>query len=283
MTNIENPSSRNIPAPIQRAVRQRCGFGCVICGLPLYEYDHLLGWANVQRHVADEITLLCDRHHRERTSGLLPHDAVVSADRMPLNLQKGVSTPYALHFAGNQPEITIGGNTFSSTFSNNGGAICPIVIDRNALVAFRSVDDHLLLSLSLFDENNHLALQVIDNQLVQSTLPWDIQLVGKNLIVREAHRKILLDLHFDPPSRVAIPRGRLLFNGIELLVRPDRIEIPNNGMTVSGNRTINVSVGLMLGQPAPVGALAKVEVINRYERRRDLSNAWINDEFPRSA
>ncbi len=37
-----------IPLPIQREVRQRCGFGCVICGLPLYDYDHIIGWAETE-------------------------------------------------------------------------------------------------------------------------------------------------------------------------------------------------------------------------------------------
>ncbi len=53
-------NSRNIPLPIQREVRKRCGFGCVLCGLPLYEYEHMEEWAQVKRHIADEITLLCD-------------------------------------------------------------------------------------------------------------------------------------------------------------------------------------------------------------------------------
>ena len=61
-----------IPSGIQREVRQRCGFGCVICGMPLYEYEHMKEWAIVREHVADDITLLCDQHHREKTSGLLP-------------------------------------------------------------------------------------------------------------------------------------------------------------------------------------------------------------------
>lgn len=43
--NEEQPNSRNIPLPIQREVRQRCGFGCVICGMPLYEYEHMEEWA----------------------------------------------------------------------------------------------------------------------------------------------------------------------------------------------------------------------------------------------
>ena len=52
---------RNIPAEIKRQVRQRCGFGCIICGLPIYEYEHMEEWAKVKRHRTEEITLLCPR------------------------------------------------------------------------------------------------------------------------------------------------------------------------------------------------------------------------------
>jgi hypothetical protein len=88
---IENPTSRNIPLPIQREIRQRCGFGCIICGLPLYEYEHMEGWASVKRHVAEEITLLCDKHHKEKTNGLLPLDMVREAINNPYNLREGIS------------------------------------------------------------------------------------------------------------------------------------------------------------------------------------------------
>ena len=73
-------------AGIMREVRQRCGFGCVICGRPIYEYDHILGWAKVKRHVASEITLLCDNHHREKTAGFLPNERVIEADKAPFNI-----------------------------------------------------------------------------------------------------------------------------------------------------------------------------------------------------
>src|SRR5215470_1873155 len=87
-----------IPEPTKRLIRQRCGFGCVICGLPLYEYEHMLGWANVERHEAAEITLLCDQHHRERTNGLLPIEAVKQANTDPINFKTGLAKPYDLHF-----------------------------------------------------------------------------------------------------------------------------------------------------------------------------------------
>lgn len=76
-------AERKIPLPIQREVRQRCGFGCVICGVPSYEYHHMKGWATVKEHVAEDITLLCDGHHREVTSGLLPEEKVSEANARP--------------------------------------------------------------------------------------------------------------------------------------------------------------------------------------------------------
>ena len=61
-----------IPESMKREVRQRCGFGCVICGMPLYTYEHMLGYVNVDRHVAEELTLLCYQHQYERTQRKLP-------------------------------------------------------------------------------------------------------------------------------------------------------------------------------------------------------------------
>jgi hypothetical protein len=114
-----------MPLPIQREVRQRCGFGCVVCGLPLYEYDHLLGWANVQRHLAEEITLLCDQHHREKGAGLLPNEVIIEANRRPHNLKTGVSKPYDLHYSGSECEIVMGGNCFKAVDGGSGTVLLP--------------------------------------------------------------------------------------------------------------------------------------------------------------
>ena len=141
-------NSRNIPLPIQREVRQRCGFGCVICGVPLYEYEHLEEWAKVKRHVTEEITLLCDQHHREKTAKLLPKEVVREANSNPFNLKKGVSKQYDLHFSGKEAEITIGGNIFTCEDHGYGTAIIPISVDGTPLVGFVLGDRHLLLNLS---------------------------------------------------------------------------------------------------------------------------------------
>ena len=240
-------NSRNIPLPIQREVRQRCGFGCVICGLPLYEYEHMDEWALVQRHVSEEITLLCDQHHREKTAGLLPKIMVSEANAHPHNLREGVAKPYTLHFAGKQATVTLGGNTFTCEDQGYGTSMVPLSIDGVPLIGLILADGHLLLNLVVFDECNVPILHIKNNQLFQTTIPWDIQLVGTTLTIREAHRKILVEIEFAPPDRIHIMRGRFLRNGIEVLVRPENILITNNSMYIANCHAHNCLGSLILG------------------------------------
>lgn len=280
MVENEKPTERNIPLPIQRAVRQRCGFGCVLCGLPLYEYDHLLGWAAVKRHVADEITLLCDQHHREKTGGLLPDLQLAEANASPFNLRAGVSRPYDLHFDGNACEIEIGGNRFGMAATNDDVVLIPISIDGTPVLGFILQDGHLLLNLVLFDEFNRLVLHIKNNQLLFAMSPWDIQLVGRNLVIREAARKILVDMVFDVPNAIRIRRGRFLRNGVEIVIWPDRVVVANTGLRFAGNSVTNCPVGFAIGphdQPFP--ALFSLPEVPRYLHDEAVSKLWIQERF----
>ena len=52
--------SRYIPEAIKREVRQRCGFGCVICGFGFYDYEHFdPDFADAKFHDPNGMTLLC--------------------------------------------------------------------------------------------------------------------------------------------------------------------------------------------------------------------------------
>ncbi|HEV7494674.1 hypothetical protein [Baekduia sp.] len=274
------PTSRNIPLPIQREVRQRCGFGCVICGLPLYEYEHLLGWANVHRHVAEEITLLCDQHHRERTGGLLPIETVQNANNDPCNLREGVSKPYDLHYSGDECEVRMGSLTFTTSDAGYGTIMVPISVDDTPLVGFILSEGHLLLNVNLFDEFNNCILRVVNNQLVQSAEPWDIQLTGRNLVIRAGHRDILVDLTFEPPNRVLINRGRLLRNGVEIVIRPSYVLVVNNRALIQDLTVINCAYGLKLGpHRGPGGAAVAMDGINRYPEDSSDAMKWAESKL----
>ncbi|WP_223464372.1 cell division protein [Pseudomonas sp. GL-RE-26] len=258
-------TSRNIPLPIQREVRQRCGFGCVICGLPLYEYEHMEEWATVKRHVAEEITLLCDQHHREKTGGMLPKEMVAEANKSPYNFKAGVKKPYDLHFTGKVAEINVGSNVFTCEDRGYGTAVAAIVVDNLPLVGFVLTDGHLLLNLVVFDEYNNKVLHIKNNQLFYTTIPWDIQLIGTTLTIREAHRKILLEIDFSPPNKITINKGRFLCNGLEILIRPTNILITNNSAHFSDNRTNNCHAGIVIGSSEQFPSCAiRMASVSRY-------------------
>lgn len=243
----DNSDRPKIPLPIQREVRQRCGFGCIICGMPLYEYDHIIGWAKTEQHIADEITLLCDKHHREKTSKLLPNEIVIEANKNSYNLKEGVSKPYDLHYLGSECATNIGTVEFTTKDEGYGTEIIPLIIDDIPIIGFIMSNGHLLLTLNLFDNFNNFILRIINNQLVYSVSPWDIKFVGRNLIVREATRNIFIDITFEVPNKIIINRGRILLNGVEVLIQREFVHIIN-GVKANSMRVENFQAGLVLGR-----------------------------------
>jgi hypothetical protein len=248
MTMEQRPS---IPPAIKREVRQRCGFGCVICGMPLYEYEHMLEWAEVKRHVANEITLLCRQHHGEKTDGLLPKEIVMEANNNPFNLRSGVSKNHFLHYSGKNVRLVLANSIFQFNDLPENASFAPLVVDGLAVVGFRVECGKLLLQFIAFNEFNVPVLQIVDSELVYRTEQWDIEWVGQKLTVREAHKKILLQLIFEPPHTIRIAKGRILLNGIELLIGKDYLFCSNNSGFFSDIGTTNCGIGLSIGDPVP--------------------------------
>jgi hypothetical protein len=74
-----------IPEAVRRRVRQRCLFGCRVCGVALFHYDHIEEYAEVLAHTADDITLLCANHHQMKTSGRLSKVYFLERNANPVN------------------------------------------------------------------------------------------------------------------------------------------------------------------------------------------------------
>ncbi len=256
-----------IPSDIQRQVRQRCGFGCVVCGLPLYEYEHLLGWANTERHIAGEITLLCNRHHTEKTKGLLPLAEVYRANERPYNLREGSSAPYTLHFSGDRFEVVIGSNSLCQESAlQDDHAVTAICIDDVPLIGFEKRGDELSLLLQLFTPANQMIIQVVNNEMVYSTGKWDVEFVGQKLTIREAARRLLIVVRFEPPDRVVVERGQFFYNGIHVEVFERKLIVKNKNSSLTDCSASGFSIGLGAGDlPEGLAAAFYSGEIERYE------------------
>lgn len=260
--------TRNIPEHIKREVRRRCGFGCVICGAPIYEYDHMKEWSVVKEHEADDITLLCSNHHTEKTKGLLPTELLRKYDKNPYNIKHGKSASNRLYFYGNYCRFILGGNTFvTENYGYYPSLLVPLVIDGEPLFSFTLFKGELFLNAKIYDKDNNLMLVIKNNHLAYSLGNWDVTFIGSTLTLRQAERDILLKLTFETPNTVIVDRGKLYYNGASVLLHKDKLlvgEKENNQFI--GSTVKNLPIGFSIGEQSFDGVRTgvRISLINRH-------------------
>jgi hypothetical protein len=218
-----------------------------MCGRPLYAYDHIVPYETVKEHTIDNLVLLCDSHHREKTNRLLTEAQVRDALTHPFNAAQGESSPYLLHYEGQIGFVRIGSVGFSWTDMRRYPFVVPLVIDNLPVVVLTLEEGNLLVTMQLLDSANRLLVSILRNELVYSVAPWDVTFIGRRLTVRTGARNVFAELRFDPPSGVAIERGRFYHNGIEVDVSTDGIRVPSFNSGASGFTLAEAMIGVTVG------------------------------------
>jgi len=238
----------NIPEHVKRKVRQRCGFGCVICGHPIYEIDHIVEWSVVKEHKADNLTLLCSNHHMEKTKGLLPIEAVIKADSNPFNIKMGQSSPYSLNLSGNKVMFILGDTKFISE-GKEGETLqfTPILLGRMPIFNFKIKNGNFYFSSIIFDELNKIVLVINQNELIMNVNNWDIENKGNKFIIRESKGKIILNMRILVPDTICIDSAILYYNGHKVVVKNNIININGDQIRLSNNTFINNRYGIAIG------------------------------------
>lgn len=253
---------RNIPENIKREVRQRCGFGCVICGSPIYEYEHMTEWSIVKVHIADDITLLCPDHHAEKTKGLLPIEFVRKHNLNPYNIKEGKSKSKQLYYYGESCSFIIAGNKFNmKTHRDFPSVLVPIVIDGVPLIGFNMYKGQLFLNANIYDENNKMILKIVNNHLEYSIGVWDITFISNRLTIRQAQRNISLKIKFKVPNIVIIDQAILYYNGSKVIAKKDKIIVgEEGGNKFIGNIFNNIPIGFSIGEESFKNVLVGVRL-----------------------
>jgi hypothetical protein len=273
--------TREIPAEMKRTIRKRCGFGCVVCGHPIYEYHHMIEWSIVKEHKEEEITLLCDNHHKQVHKNLLPTSIVRKFNSKPYNLDRGESSPMPLYFQGSLFKVIIGNNEYIADDSpepifNEKVPSCLLMIDMVPIIYIKFEDDQILLTIKLYDKNNKLVLRIIDNELIYSTGHWDITFIKNRLTLLEGKRQITLGIEFSPPSQVHVYNGKIFLNGLELNITRHDLKIVNYNGVVRDNHIRRSKIGLYIGiEPHPGLMGAAFTIIYTDLTRRHKVNNWI--------
>lgn len=204
--------SRDIPNPVMREVRQRCGFGCVSCGSAIYQYEHVdPKFAEAEKHDPDSIVLLCGACHDRVTKGLLSKETVKRMSLKPKCKEQGFSFgPFDIGVGA--PEIVVG--TFRGTNIKT-----LIQIYDDAILSVRPPSDHgmpFLINAWLCDREGKELLRIEDNTWKTPSNNWDVEIVGSRITIRKKKGDIVLVLRSDPPHRLVVEKIDMEHKGMRI-------------------------------------------------------------------
>lgn len=232
-----------IPEPIKREVRQRCYFGCVICGAPVYQYEHIEEYSTVQEHEVSNITLLCPNHHQDKTSKRISKEIIKQKTDSPFNKSQSFSTPYKLFLGGKSVNLRVGGNQYKFEFSNGRNKFNAVRVNGRSVVGLQNENGSLLLNLCMTDKAGNEILNVKEGELEVSTEIWDFQYEGNKMRIRSQPRDIEFDMLLLSDG-VQINRGYFSVPPLALEILPDQHIIWPNNIRMMGSMVIGCRVGL---------------------------------------
>lgn len=231
--------SRNIPNAIKEEVRRRCGYTCVLCGNLIWEYEHIVPFAECKEHTAKNITLLCRAHHGEVTAGRLDKDVVRKANQNPYGKRKKFYNSHTLHL-NKVKRIKAMSHLIYATDLN-----CKIIVIKRGsedCFSIRLDDGWPLVSLVLRDVNGEVVLSIIENEIgFSSDRIQDINFVGKNLEVKNLQNETIFKLTLDQ-STLSVKYAEFLFEDMVIVGTEGGITIVNNLLAPNTSYN-NVMVG----------------------------------------
>lgn len=206
-----------------------------MCGAPVFEYEHMAGYG-VTGHDPDEMTLLCDKHHREKTAGRLPVSIVRRANATPFNIARSLGSPHDIYFEGRSFTVSLGSNEFQCTEPTKEATA--IEVDGEAILGIRFIEGCISLDITIRDENDHILFLVRGGELRHSVKTWDVTFEGRRLTVRRGPRDVVLALTLAPPDQIILETAEIWCRGIFIRVGKasrsgDGVEVVNNGASFS--------------------------------------------------
>ncbi|MDR7032924.1 HNH endonuclease signature motif containing protein [Mesorhizobium sp. BE184] len=217
---------RYIPQDTQRAVRQKCRFGCIICGSPIFQYHHVQPFESVRRHEVENLVLLCGTHHDQVTRGQITEAVIKEYSTSPHNLRAGfTSGAIAGRYSGCEGVILLGEMGFTYEFETDGVGVA-ISIGGRPVLFFSKEGRALLLSMELFEPGAGIVLKIVRGEMVIATGVWDYRYEGRTLRIWSEQFTSVVEMTFSdrgPSIQKGVIKGRHTVLGISA-----------NGLSVNG-------------------------------------------------
>ncbi len=223
---------RDIPDPIKRQIRQRCGFGCVVCGNAICQYHHVdPAYVDAQNHAPDKIVLLCTGCHGRVNSRLLSNETVRMAANHPKCLENSFSH-FSIDMGYERLRIMVGSNTVINVRSF-------ILLGDEKFLQMEPPEQPgapIQLTATFYDFFGHELASIIRNEWRGNSSNWDVETVGPRITIRRRQGDIALVICASPPDGIIIERLNMFHKGLEFSVRSDGSFFIGGPINTSGNR-----------------------------------------------
>ncbi len=223
---------RYIDVDVQRAVRQECCFGCVICGNLVTQFEHFdPPFAEARTHRIEGIALLCGSCHDQKTRKFLSVESVRAARANPKACRDGFASTQLDAMAPFQLEV--GAMSFENVTSilRLGGEELLVVQPPNR------DGGPVRVSGTFYDEAGAEVLKLVENVIEVRAENWDAQAMGGRFIVRKGKRNIALELSVIPPHLLRIEYLKMRTHGLSIEVRRNGVvHLYRDGVSITLDR-----------------------------------------------
>ncbi|WP_139026526.1 HNH endonuclease [Achromobacter arsenitoxydans] len=194
--------SRTIPSETKREVRQRCGFGCVVCGNAIVEYEHFEPeFKDAKKHDATGIILLCTACHGRKTRRLLSKETIREHIAAPASREQGFASD-VFDTNGEHPRVTLGdieAFEVETLLKIEGERVLWVEPPEQPGSPFR-------LNAHFKTKGGSTLFQITDNEWKAPSDNWDVQMEANRITIRAARGEIALVLRTVPPDALHVER-----------------------------------------------------------------------------
>jgi hypothetical protein len=210
---------------VARKVRQRCGFGCIVCGCGYYHYEHIdPEFHEAKEHDPAKITLLCGRCHDLVTRGTWSKEKVAKRDKDPCCLRAGFARWDADLGDANQ-HVFFG----DVEFYNPAVVLHMFGEDLLAIKPPEEAGAPVRVSARFYDEDEAATLAIVDNEVQVFVGNWDIETVARKTTIRRGPGEFALELEIEPRRFIVINRLDMCYKKIRIAITKGAIEVGRDG------------------------------------------------------
>lgn len=205
--------SKRFSKNTKRQIREEADFGCCRCGCEIIQYHHL----DPSSNKAEDGMALCPGCHDMATRGAMPQYKQLEYKKNPYNIIRGYSKGKLIINPGTIPFLFIGHNTIDPF-----GDI--IVVNDESLLGINvNVDGSIELSLKLYDEDDNLVMEILNNEWISGDyFVWDIEVSYQWIRIRRKQREYILQI--DTRGIIGI-RANLWRSGSNIRLSPEKLEV----------------------------------------------------------